>query len=57
MQMVIGAAIFAVGCLFGAWLTLAGQQSQKSRTSHRFQDALLKNLEKSGNGREIHQNR
>lgn len=31
MQMVIGAAIFAAGCLFGAWLILTGQQSQKNR--------------------------
>ena len=52
MQMVIGAAIFAVGCLFGAWMILAGQQSQKNRTSQRFQDALLKSMERIGNERE-----
>lgn len=54
MQMVIGAAIFAVGCLFGAWLILAGQQSKKNRTSQKFQDALLKSMEKSSNERGNH---
>ena len=38
VHMVIGAAIFAVGCLFGAWLTLAGQQSQKNRVGQQFQE-------------------
>lgn len=38
MQIVIGAVIFAVGCLFGAWLILAGSsrkrtgQARNSRT-------------------------
>lgn len=54
MQMVIGAAIFAAGCLVGAWLILAGQQSQKNRAGQKFQDALLKSLEKSGSERGNH---
>lgn len=48
MQMLIGAAIFAVGVFFGAMIFSAGQQSQKNRTSQRLQDALLKSFEKSG---------
>lgn len=47
MQMVIGAAIFAVGVFFGASIFSAGQQSQKNRTSQRLQDAFFKSLEKS----------
>ena len=49
MQMIIGAAIFAVGVFFGAMIFSAGQQSQKNRAGQLFQDALLKSLEKSGN--------
>lgn len=52
MQMVIGAAIFAVGCFFGAWLLLAGQQSQKNRAGQQLQDAFLKIMEKTESGRE-----
>lgn len=44
---IAGAVVFAVGSLFGAWLTLAGQQSQKGRTSQKFQDAFLKTLERA----------
>lgn len=47
MQMVIGAVVFAAGTVFGVWMFLAGQNSQKNRTGQRFQDALLKTLEKS----------
>lgn len=54
MQMVVGAMVFAVGCLFGAWMILAGQQSQKNRTSQKFQDVLLKSMEKSSNERGNH---
>lgn len=54
MQMVIGALIFAVGCLFGAWLILAWQQSQKNQAGRKFQDALLKSMEKSSNERGNH---
>ena len=35
MQIVIGAAVFAVGSLFGAWLILAGQSSIKKRDIHK----------------------
>ena len=44
--MICGAAIFAVGCLFGAWLILAGQQSQKNKTGQKFQNAILKSMER-----------
>lgn len=54
MQMVIGAAIFAVGVFFGAVIFSAGQQSQKSRTSQRLQDAFLKSMEKSSNENRNH---
>jgi len=52
MQMVIGAAIFAVGALFGAWLLLAGQQSKTDRTSRKIRENILKSMEKAANGRE-----
>jgi len=52
MQIVIGAAVFALGCLFGACLILAGQQTKPNRTSQKFQDAILKNLEKAASERE-----
>lgn len=47
IYLIAGALTFAAGSLFGAWLILAGQTSQKSRTGQRFQDAILKNLEKT----------
>lgn len=52
--LIAGAVVFAVGCLFGAWLILAGQQSRTNRTSQRFQDALLKNLEGKTDGPKNH---
>lgn len=51
VSMICGAAIFAVGCLFGAWLILAGQTSQKNRAGQRFLDDILKSMEKSGHER------
>lgn len=52
--LIAGAVVFAAGCLFGAWLTLAGQASQRSRAGQRFHDAILKNLEKASSERENH---
>lgn len=31
MQMLIGAAIFAVGCFFGAWLVATGEAIEQRR--------------------------
>lgn len=53
MQIVIGAAIFAVGVLFGMWATCVGAEIQKKQTGHKFQDAFLKAMDKA-NGREDH---
>jgi len=33
--LITGAVVFAAGCLFGAWMILAGQQSKTSRTNQR----------------------
>ncbi len=52
MEILIGAAVFAVGCLFGAWLVLAGQQSKTNRTGQKLQSAILERLEKGTDGRE-----
>lgn len=49
MEMIIGAAIFATGAFFGAWFYAAGQQAKTNQTRQRFQDAILKNLERSRN--------
>ena len=54
MQTIIGAAIFAAGCLFGAWLILAGQASQKNKASQKIQDALLKSIGRAGSEPENH---
>ncbi len=51
MEFAIGAAIFAVGCLFGAWLVLAGQQSKTDRTSRKIRENILKSMEKAANER------
>lgn len=48
MQIVIGAAIFAAGAFFGAMLYSAGQQARGNRAGREFRDALLKNLQKTG---------
>jgi len=50
MQIVIGAVIFAVGAIFGAALYSAGQQTQRDRAGRKIQDAILKNLQKTGDG-------
>ena len=49
MEMIIGAAIFATGAFFGAWFYVAGQQAKTIQNGQRFQDAILKNLERSRN--------
>jgi len=52
--LIAGAAIFAVGTFFGASLYAAGQQTRSSRTSQKFQDAIMKNLEKATDGPKNH---
>lgn len=44
---VVGATIFAIGAFFGAWFLAAGQQLRSNRTRRKFQDAILKNLERA----------
>lgn len=53
--MVCGAVVFAAGALFGVWMSLVCQQVQKSKTSQRFQDALLKGMEKMSSNRKTHE--
>jgi len=48
--LIAGAVIFAVGTFFGAVTYAAGQQTRSSRTSQKFQDAIMKNLERTTDG-------
>lgn len=49
VSMICGAAVFAAGCLFGAWLILAGQASQKNKTVQKFQDTFTEVLKRAAN--------